>query len=70
MAQIIAQVEYVEGHLRYGHYELSLVDETLEEFKNMSIPEQKEFIQEKGEFILDDYSCYWIGPIEDIEITE
>lgn len=70
MATIYAEVDYISGHLRYGHYELELDGKELEDFKASSLEEQKEFIKEEGHFILDDYRINDIGDLSDIEIVE
>lgn len=67
MKTITAEVEYVLGHLRYGHYELKLTDEDFEKFKDMSCDEQKSYIRDAGYFIVDDYRVNDIGPITDID---
>jgi len=65
--KIIADVDYVDGHLRYGHWELELTDEEYNKYKNLS-EKDKIFWIEEGNFIVDDYRIYDIGPI--IEIRE
>lgn len=70
MATIHAQVYYVSGHLRYGHYELELDGKELEDFKSYSLEEQKECIKEEGHFVLDDYRINDMGDLSDIEIHE
>lgn len=69
MSKIItAQVDYVSGHLRYGHYELALNDEEYLEYHNMSKEAQKEYIKENGTFEVDDFRINDIGEITDITI--
>lgn len=71
MSKIItAQVEYISGHLRYGHYECNLTEEEYEEYKLYSEEEKKEYIIENGTFTVDDYSVEDIGDITDININD
>lgn len=70
MQTIIGYIDYVSGHLRYGHYELELNDEDFEKFKVMSQEEQKEEIQDNGILVIDDYEIDDIGTIYSIEIEE
>ena len=66
--KIIADVDYAMGHLRYGHYELELNDEDYKAYKNLSDEDRISWIEEDGEFIVDDYEIDDIGNI--IEIRE
>ena len=68
MHKVIAEVEYVMGHLRTGHYELRLTDEELVAFQAQSKEEQEEQLRDEGEFIVDDSEVDDIGPIESIRI--
>ena len=66
MNKIIAEIYYINGHLRYGHYELNLTNEELEEFKNSSKEEQQHWIKDEGDLIIDDYYLNDIGEITKI----
>jgi len=66
--KIIADVDYVTGHLRDGHWELELNDEEYNKYKNLSEKDKISWIEEDGDFIVDDYRIYDIGTI--IEIRE
>ena len=66
MNKIIAEIDYINGHLRYGHYELNLTNEELEEFKNSSKEEQQHWIKDEGDLIIDDYYLNDIGEITKI----
>ena len=66
--KIIADVDYVTGHLRDGHWKLELNDEEYNEYKNLSEKDKISWIEEDGDFIVDDYRIYDIGTI--IEIRE
>lgn len=70
MATIKADYDYLQGHLRYGHIELELEGEELEEFKSKSQEEQKEYLREMGETILDDYEVNDYGDLGEIKIVE
>ena len=63
MATIIGEVSYVDGYLRYGHYELEIPEEQVESFKSMKEIERAMWIRNAGEFVLDDYEVNGIGEI-------
>ncbi len=63
--KIIADVDYVTGHLRFGHWELKLSDEDYNEYKNLSEEDKISWIED-GNFIIDDYRIYDIGTITEI----
>lgn len=63
--KIIADVDYVIGHLRHGHYELYLNDEDYKEYKNLSEEDKISWIED-GNFIIDDYRINDIGTITEI----
>jgi hypothetical protein len=56
--------DYVQGHLRYGHFEATIPEEDIAKFKEMSDDEKKEYVREAGELIIDDYE------IDDYECSE
>ena len=64
--KIIADVDYVNGHLRYGHYELELNNEDYNKYKNLSEEDKISWIEDDGDFIIDDYRIYDIGTITEI----
>jgi len=64
--KIIADVDYVTGHLRYGHWELELNDEDYRGYKNLSEEDKIAWIEEDGNFIIDDYRIDDIGTITEI----
>lgn len=68
MKTLIAEVEYVAGHLRSGHYELKLTDDEYKEFENMSDEDQESYIERRGSLIVDDFYVDDIGPITDTHI--
>ena len=70
MALITAQVDYVNGYLKYGHWELSLEDKELEEFKNSSKEDQESWLMNNGSFVLDDYEINDYGDLQEIKIEE
>lgn len=63
--KIIADVDYVTGHLRSGHWELELNDEDYNKYKNLSEEDKISWIED-GDFIIDDYRIYDIGTITEI----
>ena len=70
MALITAEVDYVNGYLRYGHWELSLEGKELEEFLNSSKEDQESCLTENGSFVLDDYRVSDYGDLQEIKIEE
>ena len=67
---LVANVDYIMGYLRYGHYEgtIELTDEEYEEFTANPV----EFIKEhRGDFdlelIVDDWSVEDVGDIYEVE---
>ena len=70
MALITAQVDYVNGYLKYGHWELSLEDKELEEFKNSSKEDQESWLMNNGSFVVDDYKINDYGDLHEIKIEE
>lgn len=61
--RIIGNLDYVQGHLRYGHFEL-YVDKEI--WDNMSKDEQEEYIRDYGDLIVDDWSINGYGDIYEI----
>lgn len=65
--KIIADVDCVTGHLRSGHWELELDDdEDYNRYKNLSEEDRMSWIEDDGDFIIDDYRIYDIGTITEI----
>ena len=64
---VTADLSYVVGHLRYGHYELELSDEEYEEFKKMSKEEKKDYICDCGEIVIDDYDLNDYGELINLQ---
>ena len=63
MKKITCPVDYVTGHLRYGHYELVLSEEEYAKFQESSDEEKEDWIRD-GEFIVDDYEVDDTGCLE------
>lgn len=68
--KIIAEVGYVVGHLRYGHFEATVPDDEVEEFNNMSEDEKKEYIREIGSLKIDDVEIDDWGDLGDVEVVK
>ncbi len=64
--KIIADVDYVTGHLRDGHWELELDDKDYNKYKNLSEEDKISWIEDDGDFIVDDYRIYDIRTITEI----
>lgn len=73
---ISANVDYVIGHLRYGHYEGTIDEKDLPEGITIEdLAEDPSLIKEYDltdflEFIVDDVSIDSIGPINEITIMK
>ncbi len=61
--RIIGNLDYVQGHLRYGHFEL-YVDKEI--WDGMSEKEQEEYMRDHGDLIVDDWSIEDYGDIYEI----
>lgn len=61
--KLTADVEYVDGYLKYGHKELVLSDRDYETFKTLPDNEKEEWLKE-GDLIVDDYEINDWGCIE------
>lgn len=68
MKTISAPVEYVDGHLRYGHMEVEVTDEVAEEVSNMSEEDRKEWLQDNGKLVIDDYRVNDYGDLGEVTI--
>ena len=64
---VTADLSYIVGHLRYGHYELDLSDEEYEEFKKMDNEDKKDYIRDCGEIIIDGFDMNDYGEIVNIQ---
>jgi hypothetical protein len=64
--KIIADVDYVTGHLRSGHWELELNDEDYNGYKKLSEEDRMSWIEDDGDFIIDDYKICDVGTITEI----
>lgn len=62
-----ADISYIDGYLRYGHYELELSDEDYKEFINLSDEDKKDYIRDCGEIVIDDYDVNDYGEIINIQ---
>ena len=63
--QIEANLEYVVGHLRYGHYITTVEANSEEELRELLTKESvREQIFNTAELIIDNYEVDDIGPIE------
>lgn len=66
MHTIYGELDYVQGHLRYGYLEMELNDEDFEKFKSMPEEEQKAYLNDNGNLIIDSYEVDDWGDIIDI----
>ena len=68
MKTVYADLEYLMGHLRYGHIELQMDEEEYKEYETYTDKEKEEYIMENGDLIIDDYEVDDYGPISDIRV--
>lgn len=66
MKTIYADLEYLMGHLRYGHIELQMDEEEYKEYETYTDKEKEEYIMENGDLVIDDYEVDDYGPISNI----
>ena len=59
-------VDYIQGHLRYGHYEAEVDAEFV---KNSTQEQLKKYLKENGELVVDDYEIEDHGDITNLEIS-
>lgn len=68
MKTICADLEYLMGHLRYGHIELQMDEEEYKEYETYTDKEKEEYVFENGDLIIDDYEVNDYGPISNIRV--
>lgn len=59
-----ADLDYVDGHLRYGYRELVLTEKELKAFEELSEMEQSAWFQDGGETIVTDYEINGYGGLD------
>lgn len=67
MHKVVADIEYISGHIRSGHFVLYLTDTEIADFRKISPQEQENWVKEDGELVVDDYYLNDIGDITYIE---
>jgi hypothetical protein len=70
---VSANVDYIMGHLRYGHYEgtLRLTEEEYQEFMANPVPfvkANRDKFMDDLELIVDDWSVEDVGDIYEVEV--
>jgi hypothetical protein len=68
MKTVYADLEYLMGHLRYGHFELQMDEEEYKEYETYTDEEKEEYIFENGDLIIDDYEVDDYGHISNIRV--
>lgn len=68
MKTVYADIEYLMGHLKYGHIELQMDEKEYKEYESYTDEEKEEYIMENGDLIIDDYEVDDYGPISNIRI--
>lgn len=63
MKTVYANLDYVVGHLRYGHLEMNLDAEEYKKYQKMSDEDKKEWFLESGHLEIDDYEVDGLGDI-------
>lgn len=64
---VTADLDYVQGHLRYGHKELE-VDKA--EWEAMSEQDQIDYFHDESETIVDDYEIEDAGGLGELKVQE
>ena len=70
MKTVIADVDYLTGYLRYGHFELSLTDAEFEEFNKLSLEDKLQQIEEDGALVVDDFRVEDYGDLSDYKVYD
>ena len=70
---VVANVDYIMGYLKYGHYEgtLRLTDEEYQEFlanPTSFVKDNRDKFMDDLELIVDDWSIEDVGDIYDVDI--
>lgn len=68
MKTVCADLEYLMGHLRYGHIELQMDEKEYKEYETYTDKEKEEYVFENGDLIIDDYKVNDYGLISNIRI--
>lgn len=69
--KIIAQIDCITGHLRYGHYEGELTEEQYQEYLSLdNDKDRNDFIRDVCNLVVDSYSVDFIDPPTNIEIKK
>lgn len=68
--KVTADVSYIVGHTRYGHYEMFLTPEELAEFKAADDQTKREFFSDLGNLVVDDYEIDDYDTPSNIKIHE
>jgi hypothetical protein len=55
MYRLTKELDYLAGHLRYGHKELTLTEEEYKEYSAMSKEERMEYFQVNCGIVVDDF---------------
>lgn len=69
MALITARLDGVVGRIQSAHLEIEISGKRLEDFKNMDIEDQIEYLEEEADFWPDDFS-YEFDKITRVTIQE
>ena len=71
MIHVIADADWINGHLEFGHYDLYLDSpEELEAFKKLTPKEQAQKILDEGDLIVDGYDIDEYARPTNIQIYE
>lgn len=65
-----ADVDWIQGHLRFGHFEGEFTEEQYQEYINLPSEEKKEYIRDVCNLIVDDWSIESYDDPSNIEITQ
>lgn len=70
MAVIIGNIDWVGGHIRRGHFELTLEGKELEDFKSLTDKNKADFLINNGDIVIDDVRVDDWGKIDEIIVND
>lgn len=68
--EVTANLDYVDGHLRYGYKQMFLSEEEVKRFNALEEIAQSEWLRDSGEVIVTDWEINGYGGLDDIEVRE
>jgi hypothetical protein len=60
----------LSGYLKWGHIVAYIEDDEVSDFESLSEDEQKEWLMDRGNVMVDDYEIEDFGEIDDITVED